>query len=83
MKKLLARIKTRNGISMTEYLIILSIVAIAAIAVVGLFGKQIKSVFTANTAAMAGKEKSNADVSDDGQVKKSSMENFTEGTAKE
>jgi pilus assembly protein Flp/PilA len=46
--------KTRWGIAMTEYLIILGIVAIAAIAIVGLFGKQIKSVFTRSNAALTG-----------------------------
>jgi Flp pilus assembly pilin Flp len=46
--------KTRWGIAMTEYLIILGIVAIAAIAVIGLFGKQIKSVFTRSNQALTG-----------------------------
>jgi Flp pilus assembly pilin Flp len=46
--------KSRMGIAMTEYLIILGIVAIAAIAVIGLFGKQIKSVFTRSNEAMVG-----------------------------
>ena len=46
--------KTRSGIAMTEYLIILGIVAIAAIAVIGLFGKQIKDVFTRSNQAMVG-----------------------------
>jgi Flp pilus assembly pilin Flp len=52
--KLAAQNKTRRGIAMTEYLIILAIVAIAAIAVIGLFGKQIKSVFTRSNQALVG-----------------------------
>jgi len=52
--KLLGLRKTRWGIAMTEYLIILGIVAIAAIAIVGLFGKQIKSVFTRSNGALTG-----------------------------
>jgi Flp pilus assembly pilin Flp len=46
--------KSRYGIAMTEYLIILAVVAVAAILVVGLFGQQIKNVFSKNTAAMGG-----------------------------
>ena len=53
--KLITTKSTRRGIAMTEYLIILAIVAVAAIAVVGLFGKQIKSTFTRNNQALAGK----------------------------
>ena len=49
--------KTRWGIAMTEYLIILGIVAIAAIAIVGLFGKQIKETFSRTTSALAGTDK--------------------------
>lgn len=52
--KLLGSKKTRWGIAMTEYLIILAIVAIAAIAVVGLFGRQIKSAFTRSNTALTG-----------------------------
>jgi pilus assembly protein Flp/PilA len=52
--KLLGLRKTRWGIAMTEYLIILGIVAIAAIAIIGVFGKQIKQAFNSSTAAMAG-----------------------------
>ncbi len=54
MKRSSIRRNSCQGISMTEYLIILSIIAIAAIAVVGLFGKQIKQTFTRNTGAMGG-----------------------------
>ena len=52
--KITGQKRSRLGIAMTEYLIILGIVAIAAIAIVGLFGKQIKSVFTRSNAAMVG-----------------------------
>jgi pilus assembly protein Flp/PilA len=53
--KLITTKSTKRGIAMTEYLIILAIVAVAAIAVIGLFGKQVKSAFTRNNAALAGK----------------------------
>jgi Flp pilus assembly pilin Flp len=44
----------RNGIAMTEYLIILAVVAVAAILIFGLFGQEIKSVVAKSTGAMAG-----------------------------
>jgi len=50
----------RQGIAMTEYLIILAIVAVAAILVVGLFGKQIKNTFNTSTAAMGGASSNNS-----------------------
>ncbi|MDR3457084.1 MAG: hypothetical protein P4N60_06530 [Verrucomicrobiae bacterium] len=48
------KVRSRQGIAMTEYLIILAIVAIAAIAIVGLFGQQIKDVFYRNTSTLGG-----------------------------
>jgi pilus assembly protein Flp/PilA len=74
--KLLNLKKTRWGIAMTEYLIILGIVAIAAIAIVGVFGKQIKSAFSSSTAAMAGTDKANKDVSGEAAVDKDTMGTF-------
>ena len=56
--KLLGLRKTRWGIAMTEYLIVLAIVAIAAIAIVGVFGKQIKESFSRSTSTLGGKDTS-------------------------
>lgn len=52
--KLLGLNKTRWGIAMTEYLILLGIVAIAAILVVTLFGSSIKATFSKSTSALSG-----------------------------
>ena len=72
--KLIANKATRRGIAMTEYLIILAIVAVAAIAVVGLFGKQIKSTFTRNNEALAGK----VEVADTGTADKSKTDSIAD-----
>ena len=79
--KLTQRLNNR-GIAMTEYLIILAIVAVAAILVVSVFGKQIKSAFTANTAAMGGE----TSVANSNQGKAANnvadnMKSFTTGAA--
>jgi Flp pilus assembly pilin Flp len=76
MKTLATQTGARRGIAMTEYLIILAIVAVAAIAIVGLFGKQIKQVFTSNTAAMAGNVQQNTSAADEGAVKRDDMGSF-------
>ena len=54
MKKMFARLKTRRGVSMTEYLIMLAVVAIAAIALFSLFGKQIQNVTSDMISALSG-----------------------------
>ena len=74
--------KTRWGIAMTEYLIILGIVAIAAIAIVGIFGKQIKQAFTSSTAAMAGTSLKNSNAAKQSQVGADTMGTFTSKAAK-
>ena len=74
--------KSRWGIAMTEYLIILGIVAIAAIAIVGLFGKQIKQAFTSSTGAMAGTSVKNTDVHSSAAVVRDNMGTFTSKAAK-
>ena len=52
--KLNANKNSKQGIAMTEYLVILAIVAIGSILVVGQFGKQIKNVFQAECTALSG-----------------------------
>lgn len=68
--------KSKLGIAMTEYLIILAVVAIAAIAVTGLFGKQVKSVFNACTSAMSGGTVANASCANSGLVTSDTMGTF-------
>jgi pilus assembly protein Flp/PilA len=79
--KLLGLRKTRWGIAMTEYLIILGIVAIAAIAIIGVFGKQIKQAFQSSTAAMAGVSTSNTDYESSAKISQDNMGTFTSKTA--
>jgi Flp pilus assembly pilin Flp len=74
------------GIAMTEYLIILAVVAVAAILIVGLFGKQIKNVFSENTAALAGQTTGSSEASAiagsaSGAVKNDNMGTFTSGAS--
>jgi len=73
--------KTRWGIAMTEYLIILGIVAIAAIAIVSVFGSRIKNAFANSASAMAGTSRTSTGVSITSTGTKN-MGNFGEGASK-
>jgi pilus assembly protein Flp/PilA len=48
------RQKRDNGQGMTEYIIIVALIAIAAIGVVTVFGQNIRAIFGASTASLAG-----------------------------
>jgi len=82
MKKLLARLKTRKGIGMTEYLILLSLIAVAAIAVAALFGEQIKSIFRADAKALAGQEEKVGDAGAKMKTGRSDFSDFQKGAKK-
>lgn len=46
--------RARKGQATAEYIIIVALIAVAAIAVVSFFGDQIRNLFSASTAKMAG-----------------------------
>jgi pilus assembly protein Flp/PilA len=75
-------LRKSRGQGMTEYIIIVALIAIAAIAVVMLFGDNIRKLFGASSAALAG----NSSVSNDGassndQLNKKTMKSFAENNA--
>ncbi|HEX8700154.1 MAG TPA: hypothetical protein VF815_26570 [Myxococcaceae bacterium] len=70
-------LRKARGQGMTEYIIIVALIAIAAIGVITLFGDNIRKLFGASAAALAGDD----GVSNDGQratdaLKKKTMANF-------
>ncbi len=71
-----------RGQGMTEYIIIVALIAIAAIGVITLFGDNIRKLFGASAAALAG----NSNVANDGQssndtLNKKTMKSFAENNA--
>lgn len=52
-------LKNQKGQGMTEYLIIVALIAIAAIGVVTVFGRDIRSLFSDTTNALAGNQAPN------------------------
>ncbi|MCE9667997.1 hypothetical protein LY474_09255 [Myxococcus stipitatus] len=76
------QLRKARGQGMTEYIIIVALIAIAAIGVVTLFGDNIRKLFGASAAALAG----NANVANDGQssnetLNKKTMKSFGENNA--
>jgi pilus assembly protein Flp/PilA len=70
-------LRKARGQGMTEYIIIVALIAIAAIGVITLFGDNIRKLFGASAAALAGED----NVENDGQLstdalKKKTMKNF-------
>jgi Flp pilus assembly pilin Flp len=71
-----------RGQGMTEYIIIVALIAIAAIGVITLFGDNIRKLFGASAAALAGE----SSVNNDGQLSnntlnKKTMKNFGQNNA--
>ncbi|AKQ64844.1 hypothetical protein A176_001756 [Myxococcus hansupus] len=76
------QLRKARGQGMTEYIIIVALIAIAAIGVVTLFGDNIRKLFGASAAALAG----NDSVQNDGQssndtLNKKTMKNFGQNNA--
>ncbi|MCP3099956.1 hypothetical protein LZ198_13860 [Myxococcus sp. K15C18031901] len=76
------QLRKARGQGMTEYIIIVALIAIAAIGVVTLFGDNIRKLFGASAAALAG----NSNVANDGQssnatLNKKTMKSFGENNA--
>jgi Flp pilus assembly pilin Flp len=74
--------RKNRGQGMTEYIIIVALIAIAAIGVITLFGDNIRKLFGASAAALAG----NSQVINDGQssnatLNKKTMGNFGQNNA--
>jgi len=75
-------LRKARGQGMTEYIIIVALIAIAAIGVITLFGDNIRKLFGASAAALAG----NSQVSNDGtssndKLNKKTMKSFAENNA--
>ena len=75
-------LRKARGQGMTEYIIIVALIAIAAIGVITLFGDNIRKLFGASAAALAG----NSSVSNDGAssndtLNKKTMKSFAENNA--
>ncbi len=71
------QLRKARGQGMTEYIIIVALIAIAAIGVITLFGDNIRKLFGASAAALAG----NDNVANDGQtaskdLKQKTMKSF-------
>ncbi|AEI68596.1 hypothetical protein [Corallococcus macrosporus] len=76
------QLRKARGQGMTEYIIIVALIAIAAIGVVTLFGDNIRKLFGASAAALAGDDS----VENDGQssndtLNKKTMKNFGQNNA--
>ncbi len=76
------QLRKARGQGMTEYIIIVALIAIAAIGVITLFGDNIRKLFGASAAALAG----NSSVSNDGAssndaLNKKTMKSFAENNA--
>ncbi|QRK04933.1 hypothetical protein JQX13_32595 [Archangium violaceum] len=77
--KNLKKLNKRRGQGMTEYIIIVALIAIAAIGVITLFGNNIRKLFGASAAALAGNENvTNGGESATRQLQKKSLANFGE-----
>jgi pilus assembly protein Flp/PilA len=63
-KKQQTQLRKSRGQGMTEYIIIVALIAIAAIGVITLFGDNIRMLFGASAAALAGQD----DVTNDGKA---------------
>jgi pilus assembly protein Flp/PilA len=76
------QLRKARGQGMTEYIIIVALIAIAAIGVITLFGDNIRKLFGASAAALAG----NSSVANDGAssnntLNKKTMKSFAENNA--
>ncbi|MFY2562324.1 hypothetical protein ACN469_32320 [Corallococcus terminator] len=76
------QLRKARGQGMTEYIIIVALIAIAAIGVVTLFGDNIRKLFGASAAALAG----NPDVENEGMssntaLNKKTMKDFGKNNA--
>ena len=73
--------RARRGQGMTEYVIVVALVAVAAIGVVTVFGDNVRELFGASAAALAGKETEVATKEASGKARgNKTLENFTGGT---
>lgn len=72
-KKQLRNLRKSRGQGMTEYIIIVALIAIAAIGVITLFGDNIRKLFGASAAALAGE----ASVDNDGQLSNNTLNKKT------
>jgi Flp pilus assembly pilin Flp len=77
---MLAKLRSRKGQGMTEYIIIVALIAIAAIGVVSLFGDNIRALFATSANALAGEEsaKSKTSVAKKKLYKHRGLQNFGE-----
>ncbi len=76
------QLRKARGQGMTEYIIIVALIAIATIAVIMLFGDNIRKLFGASAASLAG----NSTVTNDGAsandtINKKTMKSFAENNA--
>ena len=76
------QLRKARGQGMTEYIIIVALIAIAAIGVITLFGDNIRKLFGASAAALAG----NSQVTNDGaesnkNLNQKTMKTFGENNA--
>jgi pilus assembly protein Flp/PilA len=75
-------LRKARGQGMTEYIIIVALIAIAAIGVITLFGDNIRKLFGASAAALAGNSNvANTGEEADGKIIKKTMKNFGENNA--
>ncbi|WNG35574.1 hypothetical protein F0U60_19200 [Archangium minus] len=80
--KNLKKLNKRRGQGMTEYIIIVALIAIAAIGVITLFGNNIRKLFGASAAALAGNENVTSNGSSaTRQLEKKSLATFGENEA--
>ena len=62
MNRMNTLIRNEEGQGMTEYIIIVALIAIAAIGIITIFGQNIRALFSASAAALAGEtDKNTAD----------------------
>lgn len=66
-------LRKARGQGMTEYIIIVALIAIAAIGVITLFGDNIRKLFGASAAALAGED----NVKNDGQLSNDTLNKKT------
>lgn len=72
-KKQQTQLRKSRGQGMTEYIIIVALIAIAAIGVITLFGDNIRKLFGASAAALAGED----GVVNDGQLSNDALNKKT------
>ena len=76
INKLKAKLASKSGQGMTEYLIIVALIAIAAIGVVTVFGRDIRELFSASTNSLSGGSAPNA--STKATTKAKNLKNFSQ-----